>query len=591
MRMQFSLHLILMFCLFSLPALNALTEGEMLQYRKLCHQAAQSQHAYKDLRKNPLHRKVVEPYLNSNGAGYGLQINRESLTPHVLYPILSKWDSKIKGPRCQSAPLFLSPLALRHGQMILELEREFGPLNRLRILQIGAGFGHLAGCLAETTGFASYTLMDSSECLSLQKKFLRDVPHITYLTPSQLHLVDDYDLVICAFPFTEWGNTLLRDATLQKIARIPRGYLSCHAPWHPSTPDNCVEETLLLTLARAGLHVYCAPERGNPTPLHSIIRWGTQETPAPDLTYPIPSNFPQSCSAVVTAGDGGRMGDKLVCHAHAKWVAHHYHLPLLTQPFPYAEAFALSTLYPSLGSSGFKFAHEMHPRNHREISEALSTPSTLFIIDFFAETDFESGHYPYTGTYFYTNWRDRGFLNSLRQDFAPQVALEKPMLDDSDVHVAVHVRLGGGFDDPTALQTFAPHALKSPQHSFYLKQIQRIAKIFPDQSIQLHLFTDDPDPEALVTMYRDVLNNPRLHFTYRATQNGHDRHVLDDFFAMSAYDCLIHPQSYFSSMASLLGDFAVRITPIHATWKTTYWVMDQVECEMDGAHPLFQKTP
>lgn len=572
-------------------SLQALQQAEMEEYRELCKRAVQDPKTYSMLRRYPIHQKLIEPFSRSNLSGYRIQIDRESLHPQLFYTQLAKWDNKIKGPRGQFSNI-LSPLALRNGQIIIELEKEFGPLNSLRILQIGAGFGHLPACLAEITGFESYTLLDLPECLALQKKFLSDVPNITYLTPTELSSLDEYDLVLCAFPFTEWGDDFLRETLFQKISRIPRGYLTCHAPWDPSQPDDHTEENLLLALARAGHLVYCAPERGYPSlnPLHSVIRWGTKETQAPDLQTPLPSRCQQLASAVVSGHDGGRLGDKLFCHAHVKWISHHYHIPMLIKPFAYADGFALSRLYPYLGL-GFRYAREIHPKSHHNMLEALSKPSTLFSIDFFSETDFESCRYPNTGAYFYTNWRDRGFLKALREDFRPIVAIEKPILDDSDIHVAAHVRLGGGFDDTNVLQTNPLFALKSPRHSFFIEQIERIATFFPTQTIQVHLFTDDPNPQDLAAMYASTLNNPRLHFTYRMTENGHNIHVLDDFFAISAYDCLIHPQSYFSFTASLLGDFAIRIAPVHATWKKNQWVMDQIECTLDGTHPLFQRTP
>lgn len=65
-------------------------------------------------------------------------------------------------------------------------------------------------------------------------------------------------------------------------------------------------------------------------------------------------------------------------------------------------------------------------------------------------------------------------------------------------------------------------------------------------------------------------------------------HVLDDFFAMSAYDCLIHSSSHFSTMAAVLDDFAIHIIPIHFVPNGTHWAVDQVECEMDGTHPIFR---
>lgn len=575
--------------------LNAVTQKEIHEYYLLCQQAAQSESAYRALRENALHQKVVEPF--SATEGYSLQIEREALFPKVLYTQLSALDKTIKPPAHHAASKGLrhkpplSPLALRHGQIAIELEREFGALQDLRILHIGAGFGQLAAHLAKTLGCHSYTLLDVPECIALQQKFLASigVHHITYLTPSQLNLLGEYDLVICTFAFTEWGDAHLRDMLLPYLSKIPKGYITCHAPWQPSREDNSIEDALLLTLARAGHRVHCLPERGNPSPLHSVIRWGTEESPAPQIPSPTPSKSHQLGNAVVMNFDTtGRLGDKLLCFAHAKWIAHRYQLPLFMLPFPYAGGFTFSQKYSYL-SAQFRYLNEVHPKNHREMSQALSAASTLFVIDFFAESDFESRIAPNTGAYFYTGWRDRGFLQSLREDLTPLVALEKPMLDDSEVHVAVHLRLGGGFDNPHMLKTVSAVALKSPQHAFYLQQIKRVAGFFPGKSIQVHLFTDDPNPKELAQKYEEWLKNPSLHVTYRTEKNQHDLHVLDDFFAMSAFDCLIYPQSYFSVLASQLGDFAVRITPIHASWKQTHWEMDQLECAMDGTHPLFQQ--
>lgn len=589
-------YFLLPFCLFTFfscfSSLEAFTEAEMQQYRLLCKEAAQNESAYKKLRKNLLHRKIVEPFSKCNIEGYCLQIDREALLPQALYMQLAKWDTKLKGPKCKvSRTVTLSPLALRDAQIAIELEKEFGSLKHLRILQIGGGFGLLAAHLIDSKEVLSYTLVDVPECLMLQKKFLNScgLSNITYLTPEACREFDAYDLVICAFPFTEWADDSLRETFLKKMTSCKRGYITCHKPWGPLNLQNTIEDHLLLTLAHAGHRVYCAPERGDLFPLHSVIRWGTQETNPPNTPLMIHPFREQLGNAVVTDGEGGRLGDKLLCYAHAKWLSHRYNLPLLVRPFPYFEGFALSKKYPILDSQ-WCYAHEMHPKNHREISQLLFMNSTLFVVDFFAETDFESHYFPHSGAYFYVGWRDRGFIRSLREDFAPQVSLEAPILDNSDVHLAVHLRLGGGFDNTAELITAPNCAVKVPQHSFYLEQIARVARIFPHQSIQVHLFTDDPNPEALAKMYQHELNNPQLHFTYRTAKNSHDLNVLDDFFAMSAYDCLIHPQSYFSTMAACLGDFAIRITPTHATWKTTHWSIDQVECSLDGTHPLFNKN-
>lgn len=572
----------------SFTSLAALSESDLREYRALCAQSARDETAYKQLRRHPLHSRIIEPF--SKGDGYCLQIERETPRIEALYTELSLLEQKLKGPLTSPAQGFaLSPLILRHAQIAIELEREFGQLKDLRILQIGAGFGQLAAVLAKTQKVSSYTLVDLPECLALQRKFLNScgVSNVTYLEPRELDTNTSYDLVICTFPFTQWADAAQRDRLFELLAHIPKGYITCHEPWNYLRPDQALEDALLLKLARAGHRVHCGPERGDPAPLHSVIRWGEQTTTISHAPPPKPSKAKQTQSAVLMSHEGGRLGDKLLCYAHAKWVAHRYHLPLIIRSFPYVENFGLSRLWP-MTSPQFSYQREIHPKSHREILQNLSKPSTLFVIDYFAETDFEARMAPNTGAYFYTGWRDRGFLKSLREDLTPLVPLEAPLLDSSDVHVAVHLRLGGSFDDPKFLQTKRELALKSPRHQFYVQQIKRVAAMFEGKSIQVHLFTDDEHPERLAELYTKMLNNSALHFTYRNTKNAHNLHVLDDFFAMSAFDCLIHPQSYFSILAAQLGDFAVRLTPVHATWKGTYWDMDQFECCLDGNHALFK---
>jgi hypothetical protein len=145
--------------------------------------------------------------------------------------------------------------------------------------------------------------------------------------------------------------------------------------------------------------------------------------------------------------------------------------------------------------------------------------------------------------------------------------------------VGVHVRRGGGFD---SLQERLRVPLKFPPDSYYIEQIERISKIFKNRSLYVYILTDDLDPASIVNKYRAALNNSNIHFDYRKTDNGPSQNVLEDFFFMTKFDCLVICQSNFSLMASKLADFALVITPTHPTLINGEVVIDEVKLAFNG---------
>ncbi len=54
----------------------------------------------------------------------------------------------------------------------------------------------------------------------------------------------------------------------------------------------------------------------------------------------------------------------------------------------------------------------------------------------------------------------------------------------------------------------------------------------------------------------------------REEGNRHDLNVMDDFFALLDFDCLIRPDSNFSICAEILGNHKVVVSPENVTWET-----------------------
>ena len=110
---------------------------------------------------------------------------------------------------------------------------------------------------------------------------------------------------------------------------------------------------------------------------------------------------------------------------------------------------------------------------------------------------------------------------------------------------------------------------------YYIQQIQRIAKIFSNEKLYIYIFTDDKEPHLIVKKYEQILNNPKITFSYQKVKDKNK--LLDDFFSIPKFDCCILCQSNFSVIASKLGNYSVLISPVHAVMKDGKPLIDGIE--------------
>jgi hypothetical protein len=158
------------------------------------------------------------------------------------------------------------------------------------------------------------------------------------------------------------------------------------------------------------------------------------------------------------------------------------------------------------------------------------------------------------------NWNDNNFIAELRKSICPRYSLNKIDIPQEYITVAVHIRTGGGF--------YADHDKKREKHplrfvpeQFFIQQIDRIAHMFPEQKLYIHIFTDHQQPKVLKKRFKEALNNPLLIFDCRKNNNSHSSNVLEDFFSMMDFDCIIRPASNFSKYIQYLGNNKIAIFP------------------------------
>lgn len=267
-------------------------------------------------------------------------------------------------------------------------------------------------------------------------------------------------------------------------------------------------------------------------------------------------------SAVSYTFSGGRFGDCLIAYCHAFWISHILDLDFLYKPFKYSDQLLMhetDTIYS-----------EAHIKNYKQtlhINHALSNgvqPDTLYIVPFFCESHVEHDD-PRCPFLFQVDWKNEGFINEIKKRLAPKYALPIPDLSSDEINIAVHVRKGTGWDIPQFAPSFEKLTemgpLKWPPDSYYIEQIKKIIALFPDSYLTIYVFTDHDKPQEIIEKYRLAINDVRIKWKCRVQNNRQDLNVLEDFFALTYFDCLIRNDSNFSIVASKLGSYKVLIAP------------------------------
>jgi hypothetical protein len=266
---------------------------------------------------------------------------------------------------------------------------------------------------------------------------------------------------------------------------------------------------------------------------------------------------PLECSekAVTYTFSGGRFGDNLLAYAHAKWISYRFDIPLLYKPFPYSDQLAMNDLeHHELPIS---FSKTVYLGRGEEVNH--QDPETvLYIITYFGEGAYRllDPSWPYVPV----DWEDPGFRAVLKNAIRLKAPFPEWNLPTDRVTIAAHVRRGGGFDSPGAQER---EPLKFPPNSFYAEQIRRIHAHFQGRPLYVFVFTDDPNPKEVTGLIEERVADLDIVFDYRREGNSHSSNVLEDFFAMTQFDCLIRPESNYSRVAAAIRDYLVEIYPLH----------------------------
>lgn len=289
-------------------------------------------------------------------------------------------------------------------------------------------------------------------------------------------------------------------------------------------------------------------------------------------------------SAVTYDFSGGRFGDCLVSYCHAKWIAYTYKIPLLYKPFDYSDQLMMHFLE-------IPYSKELEQQftkvvSYCQVNGKIDPESGyLYVVPFFPESIFNRHDtvFPYLFT---VDWHDAGFKSELQKMICPIKQTKRPELPAHCMTVAVHVRKGTGWDIPvyriTPDQLTASHPLRFAPDSFFIDQLKKLPQMFPDTNFYVYLFTDHNNPAELAQKYKHAVGCDQMTIDYRTEENNEFINVLDDFFALTQFDCLIRADSNFSIIASKLGNYKMLISPWHGTVTGQETIIDEIRVEIDG---------
>lgn len=259
----------------------------------------------------------------------------------------------------------------------------------------------------------------------------------------------------------------------------------------------------------------------------------------------------------------GRFGDNLLNYMHAKWISFKYKIPLLYKPFIFSENLLMH-------KNELKYENEYQKFNKKIILSEINkidltiTEKILYIVNYFPEGFYERNFCKnYEGGkwyYFDTDWENKLFKAELLKNIKPNYQFNDVIkIPDNLISVAIHLRRGGSFDNQNVIKAFP---MKFIDDEFYFQEIENLSNYFNNQKIYVHIFTDDEKTLNILDIYKKkFIDKKNIAFNIRKLDNNHQSNILEDFFSMLKFDCLIHSESNYSLTASFLGNFKYKSRP------------------------------
>ena len=305
---------------------------------------------------------------------------------------------------------------------------------------------------------------------------------------------------------------------------------------------------------------------------------------------------------------GGRFGDNIFIYTKAKWIAYECNLPFLYCPFKFSSALKMHVVEKHC-TAGIKrhFKQQISVKNLTDISQCRIHP-TLFYSNYHTIAD--GNHWQNDEFLYLKSIYDPLFGEQLREMLSPISSHEVDLPKDR-ISIAVHIRKGSGPDRPPAqiqffdsssnIVSYIEEVISEPVMSkaiwatlllpnqFYIDQIIGLSEFFHDAPMYVRIFTDGNTPNQLLHDIKLHINKPNIVVECFNKPHADIHQVVNDYWAMSQFDCLIRPSSNLSWAAQLLGEHKIIIYPLHRHWEGHKLIVDEIKIILRGHDQINMK--
>jgi putative sugar O-methyltransferase len=199
------------------------------EYPDFCFLASVNSHVFSNFKQNPIYTRVLEHVSKELGAEYLHVLRERGIDEKTIE--LCKENDLYGSPTCYEYEGVgrISPTTLRYIKVLQDLQREFGSLDNLDIVELGVGYGGQCRLIAACFKVKSYTLVDLPQVLSLAKAYLNNYPlsaRLEFLTMNELDSQKKYDLFISNYAFSELRLPIQNCYFEKTIRNASRGYIT-----------------------------------------------------------------------------------------------------------------------------------------------------------------------------------------------------------------------------------------------------------------------------------------------------------------------------------------------------------------------------
>lgn len=230
----------LFFCLFSAfymvsckqkghkkVSLSSLSETS--NYQMFCEASCTQPHRWKSFRQDPMFHLFYDFYSYEEGKDSIQQLQNRIPGFETLKTAFEENDRLGNPDLFSYEPIgTFSASTLCYMHIFADLQKRFGSLDDLRIVEIGGGYGGLCKILSTNHHWKEYTIVDLPHSLGLSRRYLQElqVPSVSFHPIDALSDIP-CDLVISHLEYSQMDQKLQKEILFNLFKKAPRGYLLC----------------------------------------------------------------------------------------------------------------------------------------------------------------------------------------------------------------------------------------------------------------------------------------------------------------------------------------------------------------------------